>query len=190
MLLSDVDIQSLPEPEVTHIQTSHLFRYQQNQKQKQDFWKVWSSDYLVLMQQRSKWRTRAADIKPNQLVFILDDHTLPSKWSLGRISETHAGTNGIFRVVTIYQRVQTLLHGSCLGPEMKSFEEICLVMRRQFSSVQEPRETVKDWISRLRCLTLNWENAFLQNVLRKLIRVHSQQAGLPFLQDRNIYISP
>lgn len=53
------------------------------------------------MQTRNKWKTRQADLKPNTLVLIKDDHLPPLKWHLGRIVSTVPGSDDVSRVADI-----------------------------------------------------------------------------------------
>lgn len=101
MLATGIDTHSVTEPNVTDININRLSRFQQIQRQKQEFWKVWKNEYLVRLQQRSKWQTPNPNIKLNQLVLIIDDNSAPSNWKMGRVASIHPGSDGLVRVVTI-----------------------------------------------------------------------------------------
>ena len=55
------------------------------------------------MQQRNKWTTRRENIKIGELVLILDPSLLQDngKWPIGRVINTHPGTDGLTRVATV-----------------------------------------------------------------------------------------
>lgn len=68
---------SLPEPGVSSIYTTPLQRWKLLQKIFQSFWKRWSSDYLSLLQYRSKWMKSTANLKLNDLVLIKEKNHPP-----------------------------------------------------------------------------------------------------------------
>jgi len=77
-------------------------RYQHLQQLVQHFWNRWRTEYLHQLQKRNKWNNPSINrFKPNTLVIVHDDHSLPLKWSLARILETHPGKDGITRVVIL-----------------------------------------------------------------------------------------
>jgi len=43
-----------------------------------------------------------AQLKPGQLVLIMQQSLAPMQWALGRIQETHAGFDGVVRTATIH----------------------------------------------------------------------------------------
>ncbi|KAG8237585.1 hypothetical protein J437_LFUL003309 [Ladona fulva] len=59
------------------------------------FWYRWSSEYLQILQPRGKWRERAANIQPGQLVLLQADKTQPARWPLARVMEIHSGDDGL-----------------------------------------------------------------------------------------------
>uniref|UniRef100_A0A0K8VHT8 Integrase catalytic domain-containing protein n=1 Tax=Bactrocera latifrons TaxID=174628 RepID=A0A0K8VHT8_BACLA len=82
-------------------QIGSLDRWKLIQKLKKDFWKRWESEYVVMLQQRMKWKTKQANLVQGQIVIIKDEETHPAKWPLGKIIETHPGKDGNIRVVTL-----------------------------------------------------------------------------------------
>lgn len=86
MLTTGIDTHSVPEPDVTNIPLSRLSRYQEILNQKQQFWKLWKNDYLVNLQQRSKWHTPTPNVQPNQLVLVIDDNIAHTYWKMGRVT--------------------------------------------------------------------------------------------------------
>ncbi|EDW27703.1 GL15636 [Drosophila persimilis] len=65
------------------------------------FWHRWSSEYLTLLQKRTKWNTVANNIQLGTLVLIAEDNAPPGQWLLGRVAELHPGTDGAVRIVTL-----------------------------------------------------------------------------------------
>jgi len=52
-----------PEPDITHLREGHLSRWQRVTQMQQHFWKRWSSEFLSLLQEKSKWRAETSNIK-------------------------------------------------------------------------------------------------------------------------------
>lgn len=71
------------------------------QRLHQNFWHQWSSDYLNRLQQRPKWLKSTPNVNVGALVLLKDEKMPPSKWPLCRVVETHAGKDGLVRVVTL-----------------------------------------------------------------------------------------
>lgn len=81
--------------------TNILSRWHLVQRLYHNFWKRWQHEYLVRLQQRPKWQSQTNNIKIDDLVIIIEDNLPPSRWILGRVVDTHPGTDGLVRVVTI-----------------------------------------------------------------------------------------
>lgn len=117
----------LPEPSLLHINIGRLSKWQLVQRQLQEIWSRWSTEYIPCLQQRIKWRTSANNLKPNNLVLIVDDNRPPLQWCLGRVVEVHSGSDGHVRVATvrtstgIYRRAIAKL---CLLPNQDNMDEI------------------------------------------------------------------
>ncbi|XP_028166029.1 uncharacterized protein LOC114356863 [Ostrinia furnacalis] len=90
-------------PVLTLIETEkdQRTRWQLTQKIYHDIWKRWQSEYLTQLNARSKWHHTQNNIKVNDVVIVQDVHVLPGKWALGRVLETHPGSDGLVRVVTL-----------------------------------------------------------------------------------------
>lgn len=65
------------------------------------FWKTWSTAYLTLLQERSKWRRGSPNVEVNSLVLLKDDNLPTMKWLMGRIVDVVKGKDGIARVAII-----------------------------------------------------------------------------------------
>lgn len=92
---------AVPEPEVQDIQISRLSRYQLIQQLHQHFWSRWRNEYLLELQQRTKWRSNRSNLKEGILVLLKEDRAPPLQWRLGRVVKVHPGNDGIPRVATV-----------------------------------------------------------------------------------------
>ncbi|XP_045542800.1 uncharacterized protein LOC123723621 [Papilio machaon] len=78
-----------------------LQRWKLTQKMVNDFWKRWSAEYLITLNQRYKWITKRIEPEIDDVVIIHDQNLPPAKWILGRIIQKHTGKDNITRVVTM-----------------------------------------------------------------------------------------
>jgi len=90
-----------PEPSLLEAKEERLSRWQLLQRITETFWKSWSHDYLLNLQQRPKWRVATQLAKVGQLVLLRNPLAPPCQWELGRIIACHPGDDGITRVVTV-----------------------------------------------------------------------------------------
>lgn len=90
-----------PDPSFVDTLDNRLTRWQRIQKQSQRFWKLWSSDYLNSLQQRTKWQETRANLRVGDLVIVKSSNMPPAHWELGRISRTFPGPDGLVRVVEV-----------------------------------------------------------------------------------------
>lgn len=65
------------------------------------FWRRWKTEYLTLMQERSKWRTTASSVQIGSFALIPEDNEPPGQWLLEKVSELHPGCDGAVRVVEL-----------------------------------------------------------------------------------------
>jgi len=95
----------VPDQDVSNVKPQLLTAWQQIQAQVQQFWKAWSREYLLTLQQRNKWRSVKAEMKVDDLVddlvLVKEDGLPPTAWSVGRITEVHPGPDGHVRAVTV-----------------------------------------------------------------------------------------
>ncbi|XP_058789685.1 uncharacterized protein LOC131663342 [Phymastichus coffea] len=100
--------------ETPTVPINRLSRFQLLQRIRDQFWKRWTSEYMLLLQERTKWMHTTSNFAVGQLVFLKDDRYPAFKWPLGRVQETHA-----VRVVTVKTANNTLRrHVACLAPLM------------------------------------------------------------------------
>lgn len=91
----------LPEDDLSEEPQNRLNRFQLLQRIRNQFWRRWSSEYLLHLQEREKWRETHENFCIGRLVLVRDDRYPPSKWPLGRIVELHPGPDDLVRVVTV-----------------------------------------------------------------------------------------
>ena len=98
----------LPDENVPELPKNRLSRFQLLQRIRDNFWKRWSSEYLLYLQQREKWRNLSENFIIGRLVWLKDDRYPPSKWPLGRVIEVHPGSDHLERVVTVKTATSSL----------------------------------------------------------------------------------
>ncbi|XP_018367943.1 PREDICTED: uncharacterized protein LOC108764289 [Trachymyrmex cornetzi] len=91
----------VPEPCTEHIKLSHLSRWQLIQQMTESFWTRWSKECLQRYYARYKWKKPLPSLTIGDLVLVVDERYPSCKWPIGRIVQTHPGTDGLTRVVSI-----------------------------------------------------------------------------------------
>lgn len=92
--------------------------YVQLQFQVQSFWKQWANDYLHSLKQLPKWREEQGNLAIGQLVVIRMENVPPTYWAMGRVMQTHKGSDGKVRSVTL--KTQT-------GQLERSIRKLCIL---------------------------------------------------------------
>ncbi|GFR10769.1 integrase catalytic domain-containing protein [Trichonephila clavata] len=96
----------------------------------QHFWKRWSSEYLTLLQSRSKWRIFQKNLDIGDLVLIKHDNSPPLQWKLEKVTETFPGKDGKVRVVKVKTQTSELGdHCQTVSTSYKHLNicELCLI---------------------------------------------------------------
>lgn len=91
----------VPEPSLIDTNQWKLDRWQQVQRIFQQFWKLWSTDYLLDLQKRNKWKLRCRNMTTGDVVLLIDKNHPPCKWVKGIIEKTYPGKDGLIRVVDV-----------------------------------------------------------------------------------------
>ena len=65
------------------------------------FWKRWSSEYVVSLQPRSKWRQERVILPVDDVVLITDDGIPPLPWSIGQMMQLKLGHHGLVRAALV-----------------------------------------------------------------------------------------
>lgn len=107
-----------PEIDLTDTKMNRLTRWQLVQRMHQDFWKIWSQDYLNTLRQRYKWQEGKKDVEVGDVVVICNENLPPLSWLIGRIIAVHPGNDGRVRVVTIK---------TATGEIKRAVQKICIL---------------------------------------------------------------
>ena len=110
----------LAPPEPDQLDKNPTTRWKLVTRLYQDLWKRWSTEYLVQLQQRSKWQTAQTDLSVGDLVLIKERDLPPNTWPLGRIIEIHPGDDNKVRLISIVTKGQRIrkqpVNNVCLLP--------------------------------------------------------------------------
>ncbi|XP_039311334.1 uncharacterized protein LOC113006065 [Solenopsis invicta] len=90
-----------PEESVLDLRETRLNRWQRVQRMHEQFWRIWSRDYLHTLQQRYKWRQKSTSLKVDDLVLVQNPLLPPTKWELGRVVKIYPDPQGLVRVVDV-----------------------------------------------------------------------------------------
>ncbi|GFV82128.1 integrase catalytic domain-containing protein [Trichonephila clavipes] len=99
---------AIPQPTVPD-DLRHCDRWRLLTRMTQHFWNRWSSEYLTLLQSRSKWRIVQKNLDIGDLVLIKHDNSPPLQWKLGKVTETFPGNDGKVRVVKVKTQTSELV---------------------------------------------------------------------------------
>ncbi|XP_062559547.1 uncharacterized protein LOC134224241 [Armigeres subalbatus] len=78
----------------------------------------WRTEYLSLLQSRTKRWKPPVEITVGKLVVLKDENSPPAQWKLGRIMEVHPGSDGVVRVVSVK---------TATGYLKRPVEKVCLL---------------------------------------------------------------
>lgn len=116
--LIGTSLTSYPEVNLTETSVHRLRFWDLCNKLKQDFWKLWSSDYLNSLQNRPKWKDEKDNLNEGQLVIIKQKDISPFNWPMGRIVKTFPGPDGRVRVAEVKM-------GSKNKTYVRSYTKLC-----------------------------------------------------------------
>ena len=102
---------TLPDPAFSYRSVSLLRRWHLCQRLVRHFWKRWSLEYLSTLQRCSKWQYPSRNLSVGDIVILIEDGVIPTRWPLTRVIKTYPGSDGIVRVVDIKTS-----KGSCRRP--------------------------------------------------------------------------
>ncbi|XP_046145725.1 uncharacterized protein LOC123989050 [Osmia bicornis bicornis] len=101
-------LNAVPEPTLLDVSVNRLSRWQFLQQRLQQFWRLWSTQYLQRLQAVSKWHHPSNEIKVGTLVLITDERLPPGKWPMARVLKLLPGKDGLTRVVELKTATTTL----------------------------------------------------------------------------------
>lgn len=96
-------------------------RWKQVQYLSDIFWKRWTKEYLPLLQERQKWTVTRRNLKPGDVVLIVDDSAPRSSWLMGKVERTLFDSKGFVRRVFVKTKSSILerpIHKLCVLLEM------------------------------------------------------------------------
>ncbi|GFT60783.1 integrase catalytic domain-containing protein [Trichonephila clavipes] len=99
---------AIPQPTVPD-DLRHCDRWRLLTRITQHFRNRWSSEYLTLLQSRSKWRIVQKNLDIGDLVLMKHDNSPPLQWKLGKVTETFPGKDGKVRVVKVKTQTSELV---------------------------------------------------------------------------------
>jgi hypothetical protein len=94
-------ITQIPSVDSTNVRSNALSRWQLYQQMLQQFWKLWSSDYLQQLQQRRRWHHTSPNLQPDSLVLLREDNIPPMQWPTAIIQDVQPGRDEHVRAVTV-----------------------------------------------------------------------------------------
>ncbi|XP_046801106.1 uncharacterized protein LOC124418529 [Lucilia cuprina] len=97
--LTGKPIMAFPEPMTEQI--ALVKRWEQLKALHHQFFLRWKEDYLKALHKRYKWKNPSSNLKPGDLVVVIDDLLPPSEWRLGRILNTYKGSDDNVRVADV-----------------------------------------------------------------------------------------
>ncbi|XP_061400825.1 uncharacterized protein LOC133336561, partial [Musca vetustissima] len=103
-LLIGAGLRSLPPESVgedSDNKERYCKRWQMLSALKQRFWRAWSRDYVLGLQDKAKWHNPQPNIEVGQLVLVHEDNLPPQEWVTGRILNVTEGQDGKVRVAEI-----------------------------------------------------------------------------------------
>lgn len=142
-----------PQKCLVDVNANRQDRWKHLQLLQQHFWNRWNQEYLNQLQQRHKWKEGTEEGHIGDLVLVKDEQLPPKHWLMGRIVETHPGTDGRVRVVTLRtQKGQLKIPINKICPLMKIWKN------------QETRWSNKRKVENL---NMRWNNTIWDQMSRK-----------------------
>ena len=92
---------ALPDSSFSYRSVSLLRRWHLCQQLVRHFWKRWSLEYLSTLQKVYKWQHPSRNMSIGDVVLLIENEVIPTKWPLAKVIKTYPGEDGIVRVVDI-----------------------------------------------------------------------------------------
>ena len=90
----------LEDPDSVSVETLSL-RHQEMLQRQEDFWRIWSSEYLRSLPAAFQKFKKAGNIQVGSVVLIREDNMPRMKWCVGVIQNLHHGVDGLPRAADI-----------------------------------------------------------------------------------------
>ncbi len=94
-------LKSVPAPDLSTRNINGLSRWNLRQRLIADFWKRWSNDYITHLNNFKKCHQPQHSIAVGDIVLVKDSDLFIHSWPLARVVQTHPGSDGLVRVVTV-----------------------------------------------------------------------------------------
>ena len=95
----------MPGPDLSDMRVNRLDCWQLVNFMFQKIWKRYSTEYLLYLQARSKWKVRHRCVQADDLVLLVDEEVIPCYWKLGCVVTLYPGRDGIVRVEDVRPRL-------------------------------------------------------------------------------------
>ena len=89
------------------------------------FWARWTKEYLHQLRQRSKWHEEKRDLRPGDVVLIIDRQMPRNEWMMGRIIEVYKGADGHARSARIKTKINETVRPIVKLSLLEEVEERC-----------------------------------------------------------------
>lgn len=136
-------ILSLPHQEANIEKLNLNNRWRLIEQMNLHIWKRWSNDYLTQLQVRSKWQQPKTNLDKGKLVLIKDSNTSPGKWAMARVQETHPGSDGYVRVVTLKTQGGELTRPISKLVPLPDAQDYNLVKSEEITQISDQRTSEK-----------------------------------------------
>ena len=93
--------EAFPDPAFSYRTLSLLRRWHLCQALVRHFWQRWSTEYISSLRRYTKWHHPTRNVQVGDIVILQEDNMVPTKWPLAKVIQTHAGKDGLVRVVII-----------------------------------------------------------------------------------------
>ena len=94
-------VEALPNSSYSYRYVSLLCCWHLCQNIVRHFWQRWSQEYLSTLRKLVKWQQPTRNTSVGDIVVLHEDNMIPTKWPLGRVTETFSGSDGLVRVVSV-----------------------------------------------------------------------------------------
>lgn len=94
-------LQAIPDDPQTFQKQSLLRRWYLCQSLVRHFWERWKNEYLIALRKQAKWKRPSDNTQVGDIVVLKEDNLVTCQWPLARVVDTHAGSDGFIRVVTL-----------------------------------------------------------------------------------------
>ncbi|XP_077862497.1 uncharacterized protein LOC144344447 [Saccoglossus kowalevskii] len=110
----------LPSPGIFNKSDSYVqHRWRQVQYLADVFWKRWTREYLLLLQERQKCTTSRRNLQVGDIVLFVDNNAPGNSWPMGRFREVMQDYKDLVRIVRVKTRMTSLL---------RPVDKICMIL--------------------------------------------------------------